>query len=182
MEFVDILDDQGNSIGSQVTLEEAHRDGLWHDAAHVWIYNSKGDVLVQLRTKRKRLYPGLWDISAAGHVSAGETVIAGACRELEEELGIIITSEELAFVAKVPRKFTTDGLNIKEFYNIYLLQWDGDPSTLRLQESEVSDVKFIPLEQFEQELNDPAAKAQYVPHDQGYYCIVINAIKKALQK
>lgn len=65
-ELVDICDENNNLHGIRKTTSEAHRAGLWHRASHVWIYNSKGEILLQLRAKEKLLYPDMWDISAAG--------------------------------------------------------------------------------------------------------------------
>ena len=74
---------------------EAHTDGLWHRAAHIWIYNSKGEILLQLRAKDKQFWPDRWEISAAGHVGAGEKPEDAAVRELSEELGISAKAEDL---------------------------------------------------------------------------------------
>ena len=71
-ELIDICDESNNLTKIQKMKSYAHKAGLWHRTAHIWIYNSKGNILLQLRAKEKLLYPDMWDISAAGHVSAGE--------------------------------------------------------------------------------------------------------------
>ena len=71
-ELIDILDEKGNKIGVSKTRGEVHAKGLWHQAAHVWIYNSKGEILLQKRSMQKESWPGRWDISAAGHVQQGK--------------------------------------------------------------------------------------------------------------
>lgn len=51
-----------------------HRDGDYHRAVHVWIFaENTQQLLLQKRTDFKDSWPGLWDISSAGHVSAGDT-------------------------------------------------------------------------------------------------------------
>ena len=87
-ELIDICDKNNNHINIQKMKSEAHKDGLWHRASHIWIYNSNGEILLQLRAKEKELYPDMWDISAAGHVSAGEEPIVSGLREVKEELGL----------------------------------------------------------------------------------------------
>ena len=56
-ELIDIYDENNKPLGIQKMKSEAHRDGLWHRASHVWIYNSKGEILLQLRAKNKELWP-----------------------------------------------------------------------------------------------------------------------------
>ena len=65
-----------------------HRLGLRHRAVHVWVYNSRGELLLQKRSTRKECFPGLWDSAAAGHVDRGEEYDDCAIRELGEELGL----------------------------------------------------------------------------------------------
>lgn len=71
-----------------VSLAEAHRQGLPHRAVLVMLFNTAGKLYIQKRSQGKRLYPGRWDLSATGHVKAGEAREAAALRELREELGI----------------------------------------------------------------------------------------------
>ena len=94
-EQIDIVDKNNKVTSKTTTIKEAHAKGHLHRSAHIWIYNSKGEILLQHRAKTKHLYPDMWDISAAGHVSAGEEPIVSAVRELEEELGIKVKKEDL---------------------------------------------------------------------------------------
>lgn len=69
-ELIDIFDENNNPRGIQKLKSEAHKEGIWHRAVHIWIYNLKGEILLQLRSKNKELYPDRWDVSAAGHGGA----------------------------------------------------------------------------------------------------------------
>ena len=89
-EYIDILNENGELTGEIRTKREVHELGLWHRAVHIWILNPKGELLLQQRAEQKENYGGYWDISAAGHVSAEETSIESALREIEEELGVEI--------------------------------------------------------------------------------------------
>ncbi len=73
VEMFDVLDKNGNKTGDVKTKKELHENGLWHSAVHVWIYNSKGEILLQKRSMKVTNWPGRWDISVAGHIPAGET-------------------------------------------------------------------------------------------------------------
>lgn len=101
-ELIDIVDENDVPTGIQKMKSLAHADGSWHRVAHIWIYNSKGEVLLQLRAPNKLLYPNKWDVSVAGHIGAGEDIIAGAQREIQEEIGVKIKNN----FNKYPDKFT----------------------------------------------------------------------------
>jgi isopentenyldiphosphate isomerase len=88
-ELVDVFDDDGRPAG-RVERGLAHRDGLWHRSLHCWLVTGNGALLVQRRSADKAHWPGLLDVSAAGHVLAGEPWTA-APREVREELGLTLT-------------------------------------------------------------------------------------------
>ena len=88
MEYIDIFDENNNPTGEVKEKTQAHEDGNFHRTAHIWIMNDKKELLLQKRSTTKKSHPNCWDISGAGHIMAGESVIDGAIRELKEELGI----------------------------------------------------------------------------------------------
>ncbi len=94
-EWVDAFDENFNRLGA-MTREVAHAQGAWHQAVHCWIVNrhSEPSLLFQLRSPRTNFFPNRFDITAAGHVSAGETKTA-VLREMEEELRERPVYEEL---------------------------------------------------------------------------------------
>ena len=87
MEYVDLLDSSGRPTGRKKPKPEVHRDGDWHGAAHVWIRNIAGQILIQRRSPTKENWPNLWDVSVAGHISAGEEALEAALREAQGSLG-----------------------------------------------------------------------------------------------
>lgn len=148
-ELIDVLDASGNFTGAVKPKSEVHRDGDWHRSVHVWIVTPDGRVLLQKRASTKKSHPGLWDISAAGHISAGESSLDSALRETEEELGLRLAAEELKLVAQSRIEWAlNDGRFLEnEFHDIYLLRRDVDLSSLRLQASEVDDARLVTLEE-----------------------------------
>lgn len=96
-EFFDIYDERGNWLGT-ADRSEVHARGLWHHTIHCWLARGGEDgqalILFQKRSAIKDTNPGSLDITAAGHLAAGETPEA-AVRELEEELGIQVAFDEL---------------------------------------------------------------------------------------
>jgi isopentenyldiphosphate isomerase len=92
-ELLDVLRRDGTSTGVRKPREAVHRDGDWHAAFHLWVVQP-GGVLLQRRGAGKRAWPGRLDATAAGHLTAGETVADGL-REVREELGLELTMDAL---------------------------------------------------------------------------------------
>ena len=86
-EFLDIWDGSGKPIGQICEKSIAHQKGLFHPTVHIWFYTSTPSLLLQKRGSNKETFPNLWDVSVAGHVSSGESIIGGALREIKEEIG-----------------------------------------------------------------------------------------------
>ena len=98
MEYLDIVDENGVPTGKTAERTAAHKQGLRHRTSHVWILRERAgkvEVLLQKRSAWKDSNPGCYDISSAGHLSAGDTYLEGALREIGEELGIHAEAEEL---------------------------------------------------------------------------------------
>ncbi len=93
-ETFDVVNERDEIIDSR-PRSEVHRLQLRHRAAHVLVFNSRGDLLLQERSLGKDCSPGLWDSSAAGHIDRGESYDECAHRELREELGIDAPLERL---------------------------------------------------------------------------------------
>lgn len=154
MELLDIVDENGCPTGETVERETAHREGIRHRTAHVWLLRmgkSGVEVLLQKRSADKDSYPGCYDISSAGHIPAGVDFIPSALRELREELGLKAEAAELIYCGQ--RRFYFEA----EFHgrpfadcqvsNVYCLWRDVRPQELTLQESEVESVLWMNLEE-----------------------------------
>lgn len=96
-EIFDVVDENDQVIG-QKTRGVVHAENLLHRAVHVFVFNKRGDLLLQQRSMFKDAHPGVWDSSVSGHLDAGEAYAAAAVRELDEEMGIRAESapEEIA--------------------------------------------------------------------------------------
>lgn len=96
-ERIRVFDADRNPIGI-ASREEVHRIGYWHEVFHCWIISDEAGVsyiYLQLRSEKKKDYPGLFDITAAGHLLANETIRDGV-REIKEEIGISLTKQTTA--------------------------------------------------------------------------------------
>lgn len=97
-ELFDVVDADDRVIG-QATRSEVHARGLLHRAAHVFVLNSQGELLLQRRSATKDAHPLCWTSSCSGHLDAGENYEKAAVRELKEEIGL---EADLEFLVKFP--------------------------------------------------------------------------------
>jgi 16S rRNA (adenine1518-N6/adenine1519-N6)-dimethyltransferase len=135
-EIFDVVDADDQVTGT-ATRAEVHAQKLTHRAVHVFVFNKRGDLLLQKRSLLKDMCPGLWDSSVSGHLDSGESYEAAAVRELEEEMGITAETapEEIARI--------TPGVETGwEHVCLYRIRHDGN---LRFPSAEVDAVMWFPL-------------------------------------
>ncbi|MCH6269530.1 NUDIX hydrolase [Neobacillus citreus] len=203
-EKLKIFDDNRNQIGV-ASREEVHRVGYWHEVFHCWFVGKEKDtdyIYLQLRSEVKKDYPGLFDITAAGHLLAEESVMDGV-REVREELGIDVSFHELEPLGVINYRVFNGNFIDKEIANIFLYKMSGGFEDFKLQEDEVSGiikVKFddfddfwlggketIHIEGFKMDeesnkihIDQMAGKNQFVTHQNSYYETVIQRIAQKL--
>ncbi len=142
-EQLDIYDDSGRHVGTKAR-DAVHRDGDWHQVFHVLIVRPGGDpdptVVLQRRSGTKAAFAGLVDLSATGHLEAGERPHDGV-RELTEELGITVERADLVplGVRRIVEASGEGKLN-KEMANLFLLADDRPLEHYRPDPVEVSAV------------------------------------------
>lgn len=91
----EVVDDAGNPTGELLPSQEIHARGLKVRYAQVYLFNSKGEMLVQQRSRKAGLRPNKLDPSAAGHVEVGQSFEECAYMEMEEEVGVKTPLERL---------------------------------------------------------------------------------------
>lgn len=134
---IDIYDADLRPLGRMDWLE-AHKTGQWHRTFHCWVYSSAegGKLLFQARSPHGN-FPNLFDVSAAGHLDAGETLLDGV-REVQEELGIRVDSDALHHVGeRVEVADQANGQRNREYQSVYLLQLDEEATPLTPDPKEV---------------------------------------------
>jgi isopentenyldiphosphate isomerase len=207
-ELFDIFDEAMNPIG-QATRAEAHAKGYWHQTFHCWLTRREGDqrfVSFQLRQTTKDTNPSCYDITAAGHLSAGETM-AHAVRELEEELGVAVPFEQLVPLVRWQEEDEGAANGVpyidREFSHVFGLVWDEPLAAMRLQADEVAglyeaelsamialfegqlekvDASGIVIQEHESGIVNVDSHAtvrasQFVPRDPSYYIQVLRALQ-----
>ena len=146
MEYLDIYDEEGNYIGKE-DRNIVHRDALWHNTVHCWLYDREGNIYFQIRKDEQKLYT-----TASGHVKAGETIKEGFGREIEEEIGIKLDYDKAEFVniyKFIMDKKKEDGSIFKDraFSNVYICIFNGNYDEFNYDESEVSGLVKVNAQQ-----------------------------------
>ena len=178
-ELIDICDEDNNVIG-QAMKSEALAKNLWHRGARILFYNTKGEILIQLRSKDKELFSDRWDVGAAGHVAAGEDYADAAIREAKEELGIEVKKDDLNLL--MIEKCQTPWGNIQEkvFAATYLAKFDGYLGELKIQQEEVQEIKFISADSLAAEYKKQPQL--FTPYADKYRAKLISEVKKITEK
>ena len=171
MEYLDIVDENGEPTGDTVERSRAHREGIRHRTAHVWlvrIRDGRAQILLQKRSRIKDSHPECYDMSSGGHIPAGVDYLPSAVRELWEEIGVHAREQEL-ICCGVRRFFHRDIFHGNLFLDnqvsrVYVLWRDTDQFTL--QEEEVEEVRWMDYETCRE-----MVKKNSLPH-----CIVLEEL------
>ncbi len=193
-EILTIFDDFLTPIGEK-ERQQVHFDGEWHETFQCWFFEKQNDhtyIYFQKRAKDKSAFPNLYDITAAGHIEAGERKEAAGLREIREELGIEVSEQDLEYTGFYKEELNLQGIKDREICHIYLYEYSLDtPFSIG---DEVEDVVKVSLDDFLSVLSKkhshmPAAsiltgeeklivKKDLVPHDFYYYQRVIQSVQK----
>lgn len=168
MERWDLYDRNGNALGRTIERGKRLRAGEHHLVVHVWLINSAGRVLIQRRSPRLRLMPGVW-AATGGSAIAGEDSMAAVRRELKEELGLSLQPEEFELVGRVLRR--------NSLCDVFIVRKDAAVPNLRLQKEEVADARWVTLDQ----LRTMIENGQFHRYSESYFRLVFSEIEKRLK-
>ncbi|MEJ0081813.1 MAG: isopentenyl-diphosphate Delta-isomerase [Puia sp.] len=145
-EEVILVNEQDEETGT-IEKMEAHRKALLHRAFSIFIFNTKGEMLLQQRALGKYHSPGLWTNTCCSHPRPGEQVEEAAARRLKEEMGIDTTLTKIFDF--IYRTEFDNGLTEFEFDHVYTGTHNGQ---LYPNKQEVKDYCFRSMEDIEQDL------------------------------
>ena len=140
MEEQVILVDQNDQKIGLMNKMEAHEKALLHRAFSVFVFNSKGELLIQQRALSKYHSGGEWANTCCSHQRDGETTLDAGHRRLQEEMGFDVPLEEV-FSFTYKKEFG-NGLTEHEFDHVLFGQFNGEPI---MNPEEVADWKYISL-------------------------------------
>lgn len=135
--------DKNDKVIGSGTRQEALEKGIIRRIVRVFLFNSKGELLIQKRSKSVPL-PGKWDQSVGGHVDEGEDYLGATQRELQEELGI--KDVPLKEITKYYTEETDENVINKRFNMLYLANYDGD---IDFNKEEIDEIRWISLDKLE---------------------------------
>jgi isopentenyldiphosphate isomerase len=204
-EYLDIFDDNMKHIGI-ASRDEVHEKGYWHQTFHCWLIRRENEnhyVLFQRRGTQKELYPDKLDITAAGHLTSGETPEEGI-RELKEELGLPVAFEDLISLGIRCEVAIIGRITNREFCHVYLLASNFPLDAYTLQPEELSglvqmelydgmklfsgEVEEVPVSGFRIDekgakckIESTVSKVDIIPRLDGYYMKVFIMAERYFQ-
>ncbi|UOU97948.1 isopentenyl-diphosphate Delta-isomerase [Chryseobacterium daecheongense] len=146
-EFVVLVNPEDEVLGL-MEKQQAHVNGLLHRAFSIFLFNSKGEMLLQKRAAKKYHSPNQWTNAVCSHPRNGETYLDGATRRLKEELGITADlSEKFNFIYKAD---VGEGLWEHELDHVFIGNYEGE---FNLNKDEVDEVRYVSMKELDQELS-----------------------------
>lgn len=142
IEKLDIYNKEKNKTGKIIE----RKDGVKLNkeeyvlAVQCWIINKKGEILLTQR-KFDKIHGGKWE-PTGGLVISGENSFQGMKRELQEEIGIDISNDELFLVKEKIEK----GENYNTFRDVYIIKKDIDLKELHFNDGEVINAQYVTIE------------------------------------
>ena len=126
---------------------EAHEKGILHRAFSVFVFNKKGELLLQQRALDKYHSPGLWTNTCCSHQRDGESNIEAGKRRLKEEMGFNCDLKELFWF--VYKASFDNGLTEHELDHVMIGYYEDDP-IVNLEEA--AAFKWMPLEDVKKDM------------------------------
>lgn len=138
MEYIDVVNDKDEVTGV-ASYPDIYKKLLLHRIVHIFIFNDKGEMALQKRSKKKSFMGQAWSTSVGGHVQSGETYEHAAHRELKEELGRDV---DIQFLYKDLYEDTQIQVGSKKFLTTFKAIFNGP---FAFNPEEVETVSFFSL-------------------------------------
>lgn len=151
MEILDLYDGRKNKLDKTFIRGNGEpKIGEYKQSIHIWIINDKNELLIEKRNHNMRSHPGKWSF-IGGVPDTGESLLEGAIREAKEELGINLEKDKVEFLLSFRREH--------DFVDVWITRNNIDLKDMKLQETEVSDAKWVSLQSIKELIN----KNEFVP-------------------
>lgn len=149
MEEQVVLISENDEVLGLMEKMQAHENGILHRAFSVFLFNDKGEMLLQKRASEKYHSPEQWTNAVCSHPRIEETYLQGAKRRLKEELGIEAElTEKFNFIYKAE---VGENLWEHELDYVFTANFDGE---FFLNKEEVSEVRYISMEDLDKEMKE----------------------------
>ena len=162
MELVDLYDEDRIPLGRTAERHAPKGPGEYRTVVHVCIFDSRGRLLIQQRSREKDSWPEAWDVSVGGGVDAGETSRQAAEREVREELGLALDLSGVRPSVTV----NFDG----GFDDFFLVERDLALEDLTLQKEEVAQVRWAALP----EILDMVDRGEFIDYPKSFLAFLFD--------
>jgi isopentenyl-diphosphate delta-isomerase len=141
-----LVDERDTAVGAMEKME-VHQKALLHRAFSVFIFNDKGEMLLQKRAEKKYHSGGLWTNACCSHPQPGEDTMESANNRLREEMGFnTALHKAFTFVYKAPFE---NGLTEHEYDHVFVGSFNG---LIKPNPAEVEDYCYQSLDELKQSL------------------------------
>ena len=166
MEEIILVDKNDKEVGFIEKLKAHENGGKLHRAFSIFVFDSKGKMLIQQRAKVKYHFGGLWTNTCCSHPNKGETLEIATHRKLKQEFGFDTKMKELTnFIYRA--EDSVSGLTEHELDHVFIGTFNGKPVP---NPEEIGDFKWIDPKELQQDVkNHPE---NYTP----WFKIVLNKV------
>jgi len=145
-EKVILVNENDKEIGAEEKIK-AHHEGKLHRAFSIFVFNSKGRLLLQRRAKSKYHSGGLWTNTCCSHPRPGESLERAIHRRLKEEMGFDCELKEIfSFTYKAK---LDNNLFENEYDHVFMGKFDGNPTP---NTEEVDEWKWVNLKELKKDI------------------------------
>ena len=146
-ELVEVLEENGEAKGFSIDKSIAHQQGICHGISAVAIIDN-GRVLLQKRSKNKKIEPNKWDLSSAGHIDYNEPKEEAMVREIKEELGLDVNEDELELIDNNLIKFQLKDTYLNHFTYLFIIRKNINIRDVKISKEEVSEIRFFNKQEY----------------------------------
>lgn len=140
-ELLDVVNNNDEVTG-RTLRSDVHAQGLLHRGVHVFLFNERGEMLIQQRSADRVHSPSLLDCSVSEHVKAGESYLEAAIRGLREEMGV--EGIDLKRAGKIKMEY---GPNDHEISCIF--EGRVNPANVTFDPEEIAGIQYLKLDEIQ---------------------------------
>ncbi len=164
-EYVVLVDNKNNQLGVELKSRVHTANTPMHRAFSLFIFNHKGQLLLQQRAHSKQTWPGVWSNSVCGHPAKGETAQAAAVRRADYELGISLNEKDIrVFELSYMYRYEHKGVVEHEICPVMAVQSNAEPQP---NADEVEATRWVDWADFVAETKQPNAYSQWCVEETG---------------
>lgn len=169
-EQYEVVDEQGHQTGQFFDMRTIHANQLWHEVVNVWVINTQGEILMQLRGPGVDLSPNVWDVTIGTHLRQQETPVNAALRCLHDGLGLAFTADDLKHLFNIQAANPMpEGITHNVFGHVFMIHRDIDVASLTFDRQKITNFAWKQLMPLMADIGSIEGKKSYFPRANNYY-------------